>query len=426
MSLINTFNSLSVNGWQSNETNSFILETTLTITPAQTNAFLSTSLAINYVGNVIIAGAPNYDITVGNTTYSNSGAVAVYSGAGNVWTQNQILYGNNISNNDVQGYEIAISGDGQYIAMSSSAGINPNATSQGSVYVFKDNGSSYVQQTQVFGSNGNTSSTFSSSISLNENGDYMCVGASDEDNVNLNNGAAYIFQRTSNTWTQQQRIIASDANINIGFGVSNDIDPSGNYVIVGATGYDGANTNSGAAYIFGRTGNTWTQLQKLEPSAPVIDNQFFGHKVKISNNGNVVAVAGPTDAVDGPPNGGGSVWIYSKSGNTWSEIQRINIVSPVSYSPPSAYSLFGYALDMDKEGNWLVISNPVKPMTYTFYKSGNTFALIQGLNQNNLPNDKDYAYQVACSDEANYVLINIPGAIVSNIGQGKFEIYKKT
>ena len=424
MSFISTFNSLSTNGWKSINSQTFIYEVSETISPAQSSGTeLSRSIAISYAGNIIIAGAPLYDKTIGNVTYTDAGAVVIYSGSDATWTQNQILTGSNVANGDTQGYAVSISGDGNYVALSSSNGYLPNLNAEGSVYVFSSNGTSYNQQTQLLSSGAANNGNFGSAISLSKYGNYMCVGASNEKVSTVSTGAAYIFARVSTTWNQQQRLTPSDTGNIISFGSSCAIDSTGTYAIVGATTYNGSNTHSGAAYIYGRSGNTWTQLQRLTPSSPVIDNQFFGQQVQISENGNTIAVSGPSDGTD-YINGGGSVWIYSKSGNTWSESQRINCIDPINH-PPFSAGQFGYGLSLDAPGNWLMISDIAKPITYAYYLQGGTFNLIQSLNYFSTTGN-DYAQQIACSNNATYLVVNEPAATVTYADQGLFEIYKNT
>jgi hypothetical protein len=421
MSFVSTFNSLSVNGWQGKNNINFILQATETISPAQAGVELSRNIGINYTGNIIIASAPKYAKTVGLITYTDVGAVCVYTGSGNTWTQTQTLTANvagAYANGEYQGLAaISISGDGIYISSSGSNAYNSTLDGEGIVYIFKSNGSSYTQQTQVAGSGAANNGNFGSSISLNQYGNYMCVGAQNESVSSTNCGVAYIFNRSGNTWSQQQRLTPSDVVSDLFFGASCSIDSTGTYAVIGGTGYDGANTNSGAAYVFSRSGSTWTQVQKLTPSSPVVSNQFFGQEVAISDNGDIIAVSGPTSGGVASPYGG-SVWIYTKSGSTWTETQRIDSVDPGT-------GQFGFGLAMDKYGSWLIISNPFIPASYAYYNSQGTFSYIQKLNQNELPNAGDYAQQVACSNDASYVLVSHPGATETYANQGDFEIYKQ-
>ncbi|HEX2619367.1 MAG TPA: FG-GAP repeat protein, partial [Phototrophicaceae bacterium] len=97
-------------------------------------------------------------------------------------------------------------------------------------------------------------------------GNTAVIGAA---NANGELGAAYVFTRNGNIWTQQQELIASDAAIDDLFGWSVAI--SGDVAVVGAFG---KNSNQGAAYVFTRSGTTWTQQQKLTASDAASGDSF--------------------------------------------------------------------------------------------------------------------------------------------------------
>jgi hypothetical protein len=91
----------------------------------------------------------------------------------------------------------------------------------------------------------------------------------------LQAGAAYIFVRSGSTWTQQAKIQASDKEASDYFGQSVSISSDGNTAIVGANYEDTGATNAGAAYIFVRSGSTWTEQAKIQASDKQA-NDFFG------------------------------------------------------------------------------------------------------------------------------------------------------
>ena len=143
---------------------------------------------------------------------------------------------------------------------------------------------------------------FGRSTAISDDGNTAIVGMANEDSA----GAAYIFTRSGTTWTQQQKIQASDKQGGDFFGISVSISEDGNTAIVGAANEDSA----GAAYIFTRSGTTWTQQQKIQAS----DKQggdFFGISVSISEDGNTAIVgAANEDSVS-------ATYIFTRSGNSW-------------------------------------------------------------------------------------------------------------
>src|SRR5688500_10328430 len=140
-------------------------------------------------------------------------------------------------------------------------------------------------------------------------------------------------------WTQQAYLKASNAHVYDNFGIS--VAVSGDTVVVGAdtedsssTGVnstpndDGTAVNSGAAYIFTRSGTMWTQQAYLKPASfgTTQASDFFGGSVAISHDTVVVAAEGEdssTTGVNSTPDesssGSGAAYIFTRSGTTWTQ-----------------------------------------------------------------------------------------------------------
>jgi hypothetical protein len=129
-------------------------------------------------------------------------------------------------------------------------------------------------------------------------------------------GSAYVFVRQGTTWTLQKQLFASVSSTNAFFGSSVAI--QGNTIVVGSQNID-------AVYIFLRSGTTWTEHQIIIPEDGGQYNVYgqiirvgFGGDVDI--DGDTIVVGSPWD--NGPP--GGSAYIFRRSGATWSQFQKIN------------------------------------------------------------------------------------------------------
>ena len=123
---------------------------------------------------------------------------------------------------------------------------------------------------------------FGYSVSIS--GDYAIVGAHQEDEGGGNAGAAYIYKRdgTTGVWGDEQKIVASDKQVDDRFGTA--VSLSGDYAIVGAKNEDPDGLgNAGAAYIFKRDGTTWSEQQKITASDRQ-SNDLFGESVSISGD----------------------------------------------------------------------------------------------------------------------------------------------
>ena len=165
------------------------------------------------------------------------------------------------------------------------------------MYVFKQTGpptasGAWTQQQKLTASDAAAVDWFGYSVSIS--GDYAVVGARNHaQGGNSDSGAAYVFVRStsSDTWSQQAKLTASDVGADDEFGTSVSID--GDYAIIGAPQNDDAGSNSGSAYVFVRSGTTWTQQAKLTASDEATGDKF-GWSVSISGDKAIVGAAQTT------------------------------------------------------------------------------------------------------------------------------------
>ena len=162
--------------------------------------------------------------------------------------------------------------------------------------------------------------------------------------------SAYIFSRSGNNWTQQTKLIPSDGASGDNFGYSVSI--AGDYAIIGAFDDDNG-TNSGSAYIFSRSGNNWTQQAKLKPSDGA-DYDLFGYSVSIA--GDYAIIGAHYDDDNGSASG--SAYIFSRSGNNWTQQAKLKPNDGSSYdrfgrsvSIAGDYAIIGAFDDDDNGGN---------------------------------------------------------------------------
>jgi hypothetical protein len=178
-------------------------------------------------------------------------------------------------------------------------------------------------------------------------GDYAVVGAYLDDTNGLSAGAAYIFRRDGSTWVQEDKLLASDGQPGDWFGHSVSItsDDDGRYALVGAPLYDNPDMppptgdDVGAAYAFFSNGTTWVQEGKLTHPIPYKNDQC-GKSVAVSANGVIRGVVGvPNDDIQGTDSG--SALAFMRIGTIW------GAPSILTATPPSApYDEFGYAVAM--------------------------------------------------------------------------------
>jgi hypothetical protein len=255
---------------------------------------------------------------------TNTGAVYVFTRAGVAWTEQIILTASNAEIGDLFGIAVALSGDGNTLAvgaMGEDGGdpvingdqANNGADQAGAVYVFTRLNAAWTQQAYLKASNAQTWDLFGTAVALSGDGNTLAVGATGEagsvggingagsDNGALEAGAVYVFARAGTAWTQQAYVKASNPGIGDDFGWAVALSTDGNTLAVGADAESGAShglggdpssdgaSTAGAAYVFKRSGAVWTQQAYIKaPNAEAEDR--FGTGIALSGDGNTLAV----------------------------------------------------------------------------------------------------------------------------------------
>ncbi len=247
---------------------------------------------------------------------SGRGAAYVFVYNGTLWTQQQKLVAADGLASDNFGYSAAINGETLVIgARLDNVGANTNA---GSAYVFVRSGTSWTQQAQLTASNGLANDNFGVSVAIDR--DTVVVGAAlDDVGANGDQGSAYVFTRSGTTWTQQQQLFGSDSAAGDRFAIS--VGLSDQLVIVGAFLADAAaGVDQGAAYIFVRSGTVWTQQQKLIAAVPAANDQFGG---SVAIDGETAVMGASADDV-GANASQGSAYVFERTGTLWTQRALLN------------------------------------------------------------------------------------------------------
>jgi hypothetical protein len=383
------------------------------------------SIALSNDGNTLAVGA-GYESSSAtgingdqnNTNVLGAGAVYVYTRSGSTWTQQAYVKASNTDAIDIFGSSVALSGDGNTLAVgasyedSNSVGINGDqnnndATDAGAVYVYTRSGSTWSQQAYVKASNTGAGDKFGSTVALSSDGNTLAVGAADESsnatgiNGDQNNnsatfsGAVYVFRRDASitrnagTWTQQAYVKASNAEAGDYFGSQVALSGDGNTLAVGAyaedsgaTGINGNQVNNsaplaGAAYVYTRSGSTWTQQAYVKASNTGAGDNF-GSSVALSGDGNTLAVCASEESSNATGINGdqsnnsatfsGAVYVYTRSASTWTQ------QSYVKASNPDPYDNLGSSVALSRDGSTLVVG--------AFAEDGNATG-INGDQKNN-------------------------------------------
>ena len=279
---------------------------------------LGYSIAMNGNGDTVIVGAYAAD-PVG---YLQAGSAYVYVRSGATWTQQAILIASDKANNDYFGYSVAMSADGNTAVI----GACQDDTNKGSAYVFIRIGTSWYQQDKLVDSTGLSNYYFGCSVSISADGNTAIVGAYADSTVATSAGSVCFFTRSGSSWSRVDKVYASDAAASDLFGISVCISGDASTVVVGAYLNDDDGTSSGSAYIFTKPSTQWTQQAKLLAS-DAADSDNFGRSVSISNDGNTAVISAFLD--DTTFTDAGSAYIFTRSGSTWSQYTKITPTTPV-------------------------------------------------------------------------------------------------
>jgi hypothetical protein len=301
---------------------------------------------------------------------------------------------------DMFGWTLSLSGDGQTLAVtandedSNAVFLNGNETDNsesdsGAVYVFSANATGWAQQAYVKAPNTDLADRFGSSLALSTDGNTLVIGATgegssavgvngDQANNDVSNaGAAYVYTRSAGVWALQAYLKASNTDSQDQFGHAVALSADGNTLAVGALGEDSAGTGinadphnndaaeSGAIYVFTRTGEAWIQQAYIKASNSEAGDRF-GSALAINADGTMLAAAAISEdssatGINGDQSnnsaagtgsqyaGTGAVYVFANTNGQW---RQDTYVKP---SNTDADDMFGSALAISADGNVLAV-----------------------------------------------------------------------
>jgi hypothetical protein len=245
-------------------------------------------------GSVSLSGDWNTAI-VGGASDDLAGAAWVYTRTGGAWSQQAKLIGTGAIGNAFQG-SVSVSGDGNTAIVGGPKNIPIIFRSVGAAWVYTRTGGVWSQQAELVGSGGVTPASQGWSVALSGDGNTAIVGGP-YDNAGLSDvfgpGAAWVYTRTTGgVWSQEARLVATDAIGRAGQGQSVSLSGDGNTAIVGGPD-DNSPSGPGAAWVFTRTGGVWSQEAKLVGTGAI--GPAFQGSVSLSGDGNTAIVGGSRD-----------------------------------------------------------------------------------------------------------------------------------
>ena len=283
----------------------------------------------------LVAGQPNLN--------SGSGRVTVYRYDGSNWNTHVNIPNNTTGIAGRFGKYVEYDPSGERIFV----GAPFDNSNQGKVYIYKGSGSnasrSFSEETTLTASDGGSSDLFGSTIASNQDGSIIAVGAwaYDYDATPMRKGGVYIFTRSGTSWTQRAILQASDGARNDYFGTSLDLNETGDFLVVGAPNNDTGGGDSGKVYVFktSNSGVSWTEIQKIQPSDIAAGDQF-GFKVAASGDSFIASSRENAATVSG--NATGAAYLFSRTGvDEYTQSKKIVSGDIVDGDR------FGWSVDMD-------------------------------------------------------------------------------
>ena len=236
---------------------------------------------------------------------SYAGAVYyfTYNSSSSSWSQQQKITSPSSGTQPQFGFALKMSASGTTAVVGEPYG-NDNYQ-KGYVYPMSHNGSAWVRgssnnyHNRLQASDAQSYDSFGRFVSISDDGNTIVAGAPSEDTGGTSAGAAYIFQYNGSTWSQQQKLQASDKQAGDNFGTYVELSGDGTTLVVGAYGEDTGASANGAAYIFTYNGSSsWSQTSKIQaPNAQ--QNLNFGNGLAITSNGTKLVVGAPSLTVGG-------------------------------------------------------------------------------------------------------------------------------
>ena len=299
------------------------LEQKVTASDGTANSYFGSAAALN--GSTALIGAD------GDNSFQ--GAAYLFTKSNGSWSEGQKLTASDGLPGDEFGYRVVLA-DNTLLVGAFTATVG-GVVSQGAAYVFTQSDGTWSESQKLTASDGALFDNFGASVALD--GSTLVVGANGATvGGNAAQGAVYVFTESNGTWTQTQKLTANDGAAYDNFGLS--VALKGSTILVGSPrAAIGANAGQGALYVFTESNGTWSQTQKLTASDGAT-NDSFGESVALDGS---TALIGAYNATINGHTWQGAAYIFTESNGTWSQMQKLTA------SDGTAGANFGNAVALD-------------------------------------------------------------------------------
>jgi len=262
-------------------------------------------LGMEIEGNTAVLGAPWADVK----SRDDAGSAYVFQWVGGQWVEGQKIWASDAAVGAAFGWAISLANGVMAIAARTDDGI---ATDSGSVYVFRLQGSTWVEEQKLTASDGQVGEEFGSAVATD--GSVIAVGVYRDDDFGPYSGSTYLFRYDGTKWVEEQKLTAPGKQSTEYFGAAVDIEQG--RLLAGAT-FAGA-TSSGAVYYFEFDGTQWTESQMIEMMNGTGAGDVFGASISLS--GDRLLVGAPGNTTGGRS---GEAVAFHYDGASWQEVQRL-------------------------------------------------------------------------------------------------------
>jgi hypothetical protein len=344
----------------------------------------------------------------------------VYASYGTTWVRRNdpIVLGTPVANAKI-GDPVAATSDGNTIVFGAS-----NTNSQGLVYTFDYSEGSWSQRGSVLQEpTPTTNNYFGAGLAISKDGNVLAVGAGRGDGGATDAGTIYIYDRSGSSWSLRGSVNAPDPGGYDWFtpcALSN----SGARLAVGAMGWDGgAGSSQGAAYIYDYT-TSWSQLGSTLLSPDPSASEWFGECIAMDASGDVLVVGADGTDYDGYEDVGG-LYTFDRDGSSW--VQRGSVLVPSDYATQE-YNGYGYYTALSSDGNVLFVGsiwwndegNNYPGAVYVYTRSGSSWSedtIIEAPNT-----DSDFG-RVACNGDGDVLFVGQPYYSNTQSNEGCIWVY---
>jgi hypothetical protein len=377
------------------------------------------SVAASADGKTIIVGAPNDELS----GFDNTGLVYVFDRGGNSFNQVGILTGiNAINDGDNFGISLATSADGKTIIVGASSDENVGSNS-GLVYVFDRVGNSFNQVGILTGSNTGSNDLFGTSVATSADGKTIVVGASADETTINDTGLVYVFDRVGNSFNQVGILTGSNTGSIVdggdNFGISVATSADGKTIVVGSSADEiSPAENTGLVYVFDRVGNSFNQVGILTGSNAITGGDLFGISVATSADGKTIVVGASFDETS--VSDSGIAYVFDRTVDSFNQVAILTGSFPNGndrYGNCVGISADGKKIVVGAVEDETVLGNFQSGLTYVYNRIGNSFNQVGILTGSNIPGTQFGSYVATSADGKSIIVGSQQGnSSVDNTG----------